>query len=74
MASITEEDVGMLSAKDTDYEQYQKLGRNGENRLLPPWLGTSASGTVNQELPIVLQHPGLSWFAVAAQGNRGTLW
>lgn len=45
-----------------------------EDRLLPPWLGTSASGTVKQELTIVLKHPGLSWFAVAAQGNRDPLW
>ena len=45
-----------------------------KDRLLPPWLGTSASGTVKQELTIVLKHPGLSWFAVAAQGNRGPLW
>ena len=33
---IIEEEVEMLSAKDTEYVQHQKLGRNREDRLLPP--------------------------------------
>lgn len=32
---MTDEDVGMLSAKDTECEYHQKLGRNREDRLLP---------------------------------------
>lgn len=33
---ITEEDVRMLPGKDTECEHHQKLGRNRQDRLLPP--------------------------------------